>query len=70
MTMQRYCIVSDDDGHEYVIPAENLDLWHSWLASLAVGPDTPDEVYDALDWDPPEWARRLEGRLTFTDPEF
>jgi len=28
-----YIIVSDDDGHHYVIPFDKLSEWHRWLDS-------------------------------------
>jgi len=52
---QRYQIVSDDSGHEYVIPVGLRADWYVFL---------DDE--DACD--APEWAKRIDGgRLTFTD---
>jgi hypothetical protein len=54
----RYRIVSDDDGHEYVIPCAKVGRWLAWLGTE-----------DAQDGgDPPEFAVRINGSLTFADP--
>lgn len=53
---QRYCEVSDDDGHHFLIPADEREEWYNWV--------------DSQDWDnKPEWAVRIDGRLSFTDPK-
>jgi hypothetical protein len=57
----RFMIVSDDDGHDYVIPAEKRAEWREYIEA-AYGDDPPDE---------PEWVRAIGGSLsllTFTDP--
>ena len=59
--MTRYCLVGDDDGHTYVIPADRLSDWHEFMA---IDPE------DERAWDVPTWARRLNSNdLTFTDPQ-
>lgn len=58
---QRYFIGSDNSGHEYIVPVEKRDVFWSWSE---MDEDDPDS------WEAPEYALRLEGRLTFTDPKF
>ena len=29
--MQRFRLVSDDDGHHYIIPADNEEMWNEWV---------------------------------------
>ena len=53
--MQRYKIVGDDSGHDYVIPVEREEEW--WAI------DFDDDIT-------PDWAVRVEGQLTFTDPKY
>lgn len=54
---KRYCIVGDDSGHEYYIPDNRKDAWYSWLESEL-----------AENGEVPEYASRIDGRFTFTDP--
>lgn len=54
---KRYCVVSDDDGHHYVIEADHQDEWFTL---------TDDEINDG-----PEWAWSVGGApnmVTFTNP--
>lgn len=37
----KYCLVSDDDGHDYVIPADKRDEWNRLI---------DDEMNEAPDW--------------------
>jgi hypothetical protein len=60
MTQQRYKLVSDNSGHDYVIPVEKSDDWYKFM-------DLDED--DPASWDVPEWARMVEGGLTFTDPQ-
>jgi hypothetical protein len=53
---QRYRTVSDGD-HEYVIPVERAADWYAFRDSEAF------ELGHT-----PEWAKRIDGRFTFTDP--
>ena len=46
----KYTLVSDDDGHEYIIPYEKLDEWEEFLQSEEC------ELGDV-----PEYAERKEG---------
>lgn len=70
---QRWCVVSDGDGHSWLCPAErrgealslleaNEDFWCRDSINGETPPPSPDEV---------EWLRRIDGvhRLTFTDPQ-
>lgn len=55
---QRYCLVSDDDGHDYVIEVEHRDEWY--------------ELDDDAINDGPSWAWQVGGapnQVTFTNPE-
>lgn len=57
--MTKYCLVSDDSGHDYVIPSENRKEWYEFL-------DLPEDDPNS---DPvPDWARRVEGGLEFENP--
>lgn len=56
----RYCLVQDDSGHDYLIPAARLDEWFAWRGSEA------EENGDV-----PTWARALgcaRSRITFEAP--
>jgi hypothetical protein len=56
----RYCIMSDDSGHEYFVPVDHTDDFNSWV-------EATEE--DALDYIGPDFeANRIDGRFTFTDP--
>lgn len=55
--MIRYRLVGDNDGHEYVIPVDKSDAWYAFL-------DSSDYDYGVE----PDYAIRVDGRLTFTDP--
>jgi len=48
-----FTIVSDDDGHQYVIPCEMRAEW--------------DQLIKDGDVDLPAWADRVEGGLTFSE---
>lgn len=55
---QRYCLVSDDDGHHYVIEAEHHGEWY----------ELDDDQINAGQ----TWAWQVGGApsaVTFTDPE-
>ncbi len=55
----RYKIVSDNSGHKYYIP---VDKQVEWDAFASINED------DERSWDVPEFAVRIDGRFTFTDP--
>lgn len=74
MSEQRYCVVSDGDGHSWLCPAqrraEAVELieacetyWATFTTGLGAGPTPPDP-------DSVGWLRRIESaeHLTFTDP--
>ncbi len=52
----RYCLVSDNDGHDYVVPIARRAEWNAM---------PPSELDDGV----PEWATRIDGAhvLSFTD---
>lgn len=50
-----YRLVSDDSGHDYIIPAQNMDEWYSF-------------DFDDYDFELPDWAIKVEGDLTFESP--
>ena len=58
--MQRFEIVSDNSGHEYYIPIERYNDWASFMMI-----DEDDE----RSWEVPDFAVRIEGGLTFTNPK-
>lgn len=61
--MERFRLVTDDDCHHYLIPADKSAEWSAWRDL--------DGYEDPAAWTPPEWARRLRRSpecLTFTDP--
>jgi hypothetical protein len=47
-----YCITSDNDGHNYVIPVDKMSDWHEWC-------DIDSE--DERSWEAPEWAKSIGG---------
>ena len=52
-------LVSDDDGHWFIIPADKWEEWEGWLEN----PETTD-------YTEPKWARYTNthpSRVTFTD---
>lgn len=54
--MKKYCLVVDDSGHDYVIPAERKFEWYRLL-------DLPEEEFDL-----PNWAKMVGGGLEFESP--
>lgn len=58
----RYRLVSDNDGHWYLIP-ENRD--EEWNHFCELSPD------DEASWTPPSWANAIDGspsNVTFSNP--
>lgn len=53
--MKKYCLVSDDSGHNYVIPSHKGGEWYSIY-------------FETDDIDLPDWAIRIEGGLEFENP--
>ena len=65
----RYAIVHDDDGHQYLIEAEEEDMFDEWMNLDAYSEDedimqTWNSLYEHFDD-----KRFYGGTLTFTDPE-
>jgi len=59
---QRYRLLSDDDGHDYLIPVGQEELFYQWMEALENYEETELDFEDA----------RLNGvpaRLSFTDPK-
>lgn len=74
MSAPRYCVVRDDDGHTYLVPAERRAEAAAALEACETywDPDTSEawrEEHEGAG-ELPEWMRRIDGtaRLTFTDP--
>lgn len=55
----RYFLAGDNSGHEYVVPVGRKEEWFAWL-------EIPED--DERSWDVPEYAKQVDGGLTFTDP--
>ncbi len=53
--MKKYCLVSDDSGHDYVIPTDKTSEWYKF-------------DFDDYDFDLPDWAIMVEGGLEFENP--
>lgn len=65
----RYCLVSDDDGHWYVVPAGKLEEWHTFIDAFYRWNE-----HEGVDPEPrqPDWVRELgcsPELLTFERPE-
>jgi hypothetical protein len=58
--IERYCLVSDGDGHDYVIPVHKTADFHCWVDAMENNYETDFDFNDC----------RIEGGLlTFTDPK-
>lgn len=55
----RYRIVGDNSGHQYYIPVDREAEWDTFMEI-----DEDDE----RSWTVPDFAARIDGRFTFTDP--
>lgn len=55
----RYFLVSDGDGHWYVVPATHREQWDDWIDS--------EDYINGID---PEFATPVDGpsSVTFVDP--
>lgn len=51
----RFVAEEDGDGHRYLVPLDETEAWRNWL-------DNPTD-------EPPPFAIRFEGTLTFAVPE-
>ncbi len=61
MEPQRYKIVSDNDGHDYIIHVEDEYDFYNWVEAMET-----DNPFDGKDFDD---CRMNVCRLTFTDPQ-
>lgn len=55
----RYFIDSDNSGHEYYVPVSRREDFDKWS-------QLPED--DEEGWETPDYATRIDGRFTFTDP--
>lgn len=53
--MKKYCLVSDDSGHDYVIPIEHRSAWYEF-------------DFEDYEFDLPDWAIQVGGGLEFENP--
>ena len=59
---QRFTVVSDNDGHEYMIPVEKVEEFYKWLEDEELSTYEACDRYDEY---------RIDGgRLTFENPRF
>lgn len=58
---QRYRLLSDNSGHDYYIPVEQVENFQSWVQYYD---DGEEDEYRGPDFD----GNRIDGRFTFTDP--
>ena len=64
MTWHR--LVSDNDGHEYVIPADKTEKWWAYIEAI----DKYWSPFSSHEGDPPEepeWAHEIGGVLLFRE---
>jgi len=57
--VQRFSMCSDDSGHCYAIPVEQVEEFYKWLEDDEASTYTDCERYDEY---------RVEGSFCFTDP--
>lgn len=58
--MQRFKLLSDESGHDYIIPIEQEDRFYKWIDATENGDDTSDDFED----------QRINcSGWTFTDPK-
>lgn len=60
--MKRYFLGTDCNGDKYVV---EWDHWHDWVKWNERGMDEEDPS----SWEAPEYAKRVDGEVTFTDPQ-
>ncbi len=53
-------LVSDHDGHWFILPARMAEQWSAWSEFAERHPD------DARGWDVPDYARHVDGPHAFT----
>ncbi len=63
--IERYRIISDESGHQYVIPVWKTEMFLAWARAI----ETDDEEYFANDSTNFNDCRVDGGLLTFTDPK-
>ena len=59
---EKYCLRSDGDGHNYIVPVSRLKEWDEWS-------EIPSE--DERAWDVPNYAHSLggwPGQIHFENP--
>lgn len=61
MSEPRFRFVTDNDCHDYLIPADRYGEWDAWR-------NIPSD--DEASWEPPGFAIAIDGysTFTFTDP--
>lgn len=63
--VERFCLVHDDSGHRYVIPAWKTAMFEAWVAAT----ENDDEEYFENDSTDFSDCRIDGGVLTFLDPK-
>lgn len=53
MKNTKYCLVGDDSGHDYVIPANHYEEWYELI-------EDEDDI--------PDWAIHVDSGLVFENP--
>lgn len=49
----KWCMVKDDDGHWFIVPAVNREDWYRWIAEQL-------DLGDEATWVVPEWAVSID----------
>ena len=57
----RYRVIADNDGHDYIIPADGKSICYRWVTAEGEGEEPPK-----LDFEP---IRINSTKWTFTDPQ-
>ena len=58
----RYSLVADDDGHNYIVPANKVENFEVWLEDVY--------MYDAWDQPTPDWITQVPADFTFEKPQW
>lgn len=67
MTVERYTLVRDSDGHRYVLPVSMVDEFYEYDEKIATFDPLSGEEYPDVD----RYREfRAEGDITFTDPDY
>lgn len=56
-----YCIVGDDDGHDYVIPWDKTEEFHKWVDNNALSYGECDYEQSLEVLSKPKWAYEIGG---------